>query len=231
MYLPANSIKSIFDAAPTPAGSPIQVIGLQEQRVFLEALRDDIKKANRDCKPELTAAGRGTSLLRINFDVDTRQTRGSYWDSMQLQIEFKDNVPIIIAGYSHHLHLPFVNIDQIWDLIDRLRKKMLEKLAREQKQKKLKDLKTRSIEAQVEILAARLHFAYRLERKHTKVVLVVELDARQSLYVDIPLGKLQDTLDRLEPLIGQVRELYGEGLRFKIGLSPYGDFHKPKPVE
>ena len=231
MYLPSSSIKSVFDAAPTPKGSPIQIVGPPEQRAFLEGLCKEIKDASRDCKAEITPAGRGTSILTISFEVDAKQSRGSYWDSMRLQIEFKDNSAIIIAGYSHHLHVPFVNIDQIWDLIDRLRKKMLEKLAREQKQNKLKELKTRSIEAQVEMLAARLQFAYRFERKHTKVVLVVELAARQSLFVDIPLGKLQETLDRLESLIGQVRELYGEGLRFKIAQSPYGEFVQPKPVE
>lgn len=231
MYLPSNSTKAVFDAAPKPAGSPVQIVGQPEQRVFLESLCKEIKDANQDCKTEMTQAGRGTNILTISFEVDGKQSRGSYWDSMRLQIEFKDNSPIITAGYTHHIHVPFIHIDQIWDLIDRLRKKMIEKLAREQKQKKLKDLKTRSIEAQVEMLAARLQFAYRFERKHTKVVLVVELDARQSLFVDIPLGKLQETLDRLESLIGQVRELYGEGLRFKIAQSPYGEFVQPKPVE
>ncbi len=231
MYIPSNTIRSVLASAPTPTGSPIQAVGINEQRAFLEKLCKEIKDAHRDCAPEMTQAGRGTNILTINFEVDAKQSRGSYWDSMRLQVHFKDNSPVITADYSHHGQIPFVHIDQIWDLIDRLRKKMLEKLAREQKQKKLKDLKTRSIEAQIEILAARLQFAYRLERKHTKVVLVVKLDARQSLFVDIPLGKLQETLNRLESLIGQVRDLYAEGLRFKIAQSPYGEFLQPKPVE
>jgi hypothetical protein len=231
MYLPNSSVKAVLDAAPKPIGAPVRIVDLNEQRAFLEALSQDIKDANRDCKAEITPAGRGTNILAIVFEVNAKQSRGSYWDSMQLQVQFKDNEAIIVPSYSYQLQLPFVNIEQIWDLVDRLRKKMLEKLAREQKQKKLKELKTRSIEAQIEILAARLQFAYRLERKHTKVVLVVQLDGRQSLYVDIPLGKLQDTLDRLESLIGQVNDLYGEGLRFKIGASPYGEFQQPKPVE
>lgn len=234
MYLTSKAFQSIFNAVPPPKEDLIRVVGDQEQRELLERWCKEIENAKNDCNAQLVRITYG-SKPQMCVDVTIRGPSDARYytsyGSQQLRLKFVHDILRVGAGYTDHLTMDLANIQQFWQIVDGIKKKMLELKAREQKQKKIRDLKTRSVEAQVEDLAQRLQFAYQLTRKHTKVVLAIELDTRQSLLVDIPLGKIQQTMERLESLIQQVKVLYGEGLRFKIAASPYGHFQRPKPVE
>jgi hypothetical protein len=235
MYLPNGALKSIFNAVSVPTnGDPTRVIhvsGEKEQREFLEGWCKEIENAKNNCSAHVTPASHGKPQMTVDVHIDTPSRYSVYSSSHSLRLTFVNDELRVGSIYAHNLYIALTNIEQLWQLIESLRKKLNERNAREQKQQKIRDLKTRSIETQIEDLAQRLQFAYQLTRKHTKVILAVKLDPQRCLFVDIPLGKIQETIERLESLIEQVRVLYAEGLRFKIAQAPYGHFQQPKPAE
>ncbi len=111
-----------------------------------------------------------------------------------------------------------------------LRERMLEQRGRDQKREKIRKLKERSIEAQVEALAARLGFSYALHPLHTKVKLVVRLDKTYALVVDVPYARIQAALAELPPLLDKVRDLHRTGARFKIERCLGHRFRDPRPA-
>ena len=98
---------------------------------------------------------------------------------------------------------------------------------REQKREKIRKLKERAVETQIEGLAARIGFAFALEPMHLKVKLIVRLDAQNGLYVDIPYKGADEVVAGLPPLVETVRKLVGRGARFKVLGSAYVRFREP----
>ncbi len=230
MYLPQNSSKAILQGLPKVEDKPIRISGEKQQRKFLAQWRKEIIAARQDCSAELETSYESKPYLSINVEINARHL-SEYQSSEEIELKFIKDVLHVSVGYSSQLGRPIAKLEQVWHVVEGIKKKLRERNARAQKQQKIRDLKTRSVEMQVEDLAQRLQFAYQLTEKYTKMVLVVELDDQRSLYIDIPLAKIQETLDGLETLIREVKELYIQGLRFKIALSPYGKFEQPKPVE
>jgi hypothetical protein len=123
---------------------------------------------------------------------------------------------------------PLSGAEQLRRLFATLRERMHEQHRREQKRDKIRKLKERSIEAQVDAIAARVGFAYVLRPMQTKVKLVVRLDGQSGLAVDIPYGRIQEVLEGLPALVEKVRDLYGQGVRFKLVSTLYvRDFRDP----
>jgi len=231
MYLSRSAEKAIVQAAHRPDEPPFQVADPSKQRELLADWSEQISRAYAHCTPRISPPLEGILRLSIYVRVDAPAARYHDTNYILLDLQFVDHVLCYWGGSPRDIKVPISGIDHVFRLIDGAKKRLLELRANEQKQKKVKELKTRAIETQVEGLAQRLQFAYRLKRMHTKVVLIVQLDKRQSLFVDIPLGKIQQSIDRIEPLVRHVRELYDEGLRFKIAVSPHGDFRQPNPAE
>jgi hypothetical protein len=130
-------------------------------------------------------------------------------------------------GYQNE-GVPLSGVEQLRRLLSVLRDKMLEERRREQKRDKIRKLKERAIETQIEALATRMRFAYLLEPMRNKVKLVVRLDDQNGLFVDIPHGRIQDVIAGLEKLIETVLELYRCGARFKVtSVAHLGRFRDP----
>lgn len=233
MSLPSPTIKKIIANLPARTAPAIRVQGEREQREFLEEWRREIEKADRACKVQMDQFSYRGPQMNLYLISNAQGATGSTYGRNELQLFFDKDVLLLRAGYTADHKLPLSSLDQMWEFLDAFRVKLIEKAGQVQKQQKVRDLRARSAELQIEDLAQRLQFAYQIIRKQIKVVLVVQINAQRSLYIDIPLGKLQETIDRLEGLILHVRNLYDEGLRIKIAAPPYGHFQmpKPKPVE
>jgi hypothetical protein len=110
-----------------------------------------------------------------------------------------------------------------------VRERLHTQLKREQKRDKLRKLKERAIATYVEALAARMGFSYALENMHNKVKLVVKLEGRNGLHLDIPHGRFQQAIDEMPPIIEAVQELYARGARFTVASTArVGSFRSPK---
>lgn len=230
MYLPQSSIKAVLQGLPKIEDKPIHISDEKRQREFLEEWCKEIVEARQGRSAHLATTYEHKPYLNVNVEINVAHL-SRYQRSEEIRLKFINDVLHLSVGYMGDFQHPIAKLDQVWHVVEGLEKKLHERSARVLKQQKIRDLKTRSVEAQVEDLAQRLQFAYQLTKKHTKLVLVVKLDDQRSLYVDIPLAKIQETLDGLETLIREVKELYIQGLRFKIAQSPYGKFQQPKPVE
>ena len=113
--------------------------------------------------------------------------------------------------------VPLSGAAELLRLLGAIRERLLEQQRKAQKREKIRKLKERSIESQIDALAARRGFAYALQPMQLKVKLTVRLDDQNGLFVDIPYGRIQEVIADLEPLIEKVRELYRSGVRFKLG--------------
>ena len=210
---------------------PIRIVEEKQQQSLLESWCHHIENTQRNCSAQLGNFSRNTHQLSIFIKDVSFMSEGYYPMSEQLHLQFKDGALRMGFGYRMNREVPVTSLEQVCQTIESVAKKLQARGARRKKHEKIRDLKARSVEAQVDEIAQRLQFEYQVMRKHTKLVLAIALDEDRCLFVDIPLGKIQETIERLEVLIQQIKALYGEGLRFKIEGKPYGEFRKPKPAE
>jgi hypothetical protein len=153
---------------------------------------------------------------------------GSYRYREDLHVFFTGDVLQIASGYGRAEHGPLGGLPHLRRVVAGIRERLHTRLKREQKREKLKKLKERAIATHVEALAARMGLSYALENMHNKVKLIVKLDERNGLFLDIPHGRFQQAIDEMPPIIEAVQEIYARGVRFTIGSTVHvGSFRSP----
>jgi hypothetical protein len=153
--------------------------------------------------PRPATGFRRSSTLEVFFDGDELRVKGRVDE---------DDEPTSGEGR------PLSGVEELGRLVSRLRDRLLAEHAEEQKRVKIQSLKERAVKTQVAALAERMRFSYAFKAMATKMKLVVRLDPKVALYVDIPHKSAQPVIDKLEDLITVAREVYlsGGGARFKV---------------
>lgn len=226
------TLKALVEASRRPDEPGLLVPAGPRQKETLETLREAIRDESPqahisqwDKRPVLLA---GVEVPRVN---DTRSYYGYYRHADSVRVFFVGEELRATGTYSLEEGVPLAGEAQLRRILESLREKLVEEQRREQKRAKIRKLKERSIETQIEALAAEMRFAYALRRMHTKVKLVVRLDDQNALFVDIPHGRIQEVIPELPPLIETVRDLYRSGARFKVASSlGIGRFREPGPA-
>jgi hypothetical protein len=219
------------------------------------ALKPLIKASRRPDEPPVRVPpGPGQQALKKEIEGEDADAHFSTWDKRQVLVvqaqlpgrdsvygygfRFSDSAYVLFAGDELHVAarfgeegVPLTGAPHLRRLLAAVREVLLAQRKQQQKRDKLRKLKERSIETQVDAIAARMRFAYVLEPMHKKVKLTVRLNARSGLEVDIPHGRIQETLAELPKLIGEVRAIYGPDATFKVVATAHvRHFREPGPA-
>lgn len=220
-----QSLKWIIEGSRLPSDTPVIVPRAQQQQHMKDLLQ------------ELTAAGiqahdagRAQEPTLV-VDIDPQRRLNHYYQHLYLSFS-KDEVRQIDANWSSAAGTPLSSVDQLKGILRKAEERIALEHARNLKRAKIRRLKERSIETQVEELARRLKFSYALEPMHTKLKLYVRINIQDTVVVDIPLKTLQESIDRLESLLASVRELAEVGLRFQMTRTAYvRNFKEPDSAQ
>ena len=226
MSIPDSALKSLIDASRLPGEAPLRVPPGPEQARQLEALKSAIQPENPDAH---LSKWSGAQALLVQVRIPVEGTYPSYRDSLSLQVTFAGDTLQVLVGYRGD-GVPLSGANQLRRLCAAVRERLLAYWRREQKREKIRKLKERAIETQIEALAARMRFAYALRPMRSKVKLIVRLDRQNGLIVDIPHNRIEEIIAGLEPLIETVRALYGHGARFKVAGVDGRGFREPPPA-
>lgn len=143
-----------------------------------------------------------------------RSRYGGYSGDDQLTVLFKNGK--LGVQHSYYEPIPLASPDALIQLKPKALERYLTWKREWLKRKKLLEFKTSAIQNTVRVLAQELQFDYQLSTLQTKLVLLVRLDERNGLNIDIPLKSFQSVLSNLKAAITAIRSLYEQGLRFKM---------------
>jgi hypothetical protein len=226
MRTPAE-LKSLVKASLVEGELPLRVppgpAQLAELSSLQEALRAETAAADLS-----TWDKRQVLILRVQAPSPDGVWR--YGGSASLNVYFTGDALQVSQGYRTE-GAPLTGLPQLRRLVAAVYERLVQQRRREQRRDKLRKLKQRAIEAQVEVLAARHGFAYAIEPMATKVTLVVRLDAHNGISIDLPHKRAEEVLADLPKLLDNLRALYRTGVRFKVISTRYvRDFREPRPA-
>lgn len=194
------------------ASEPDVVVPRPQQLAHLKELCQTIEAAGVEC------AGPGSErdpVLRIDPDQHQRLDYSPY----HLLISFsKEGLRELSTGYSGG-GVPLTSVAQLLRVLKGADERIAREVTLKQRRDKIRGLKRRAIETQIEALARRMGFAYMLSPMHTKDKLYVRLNPRDTVVIDIPHRTLQEAIERLEPLLRAVRDLVQVGLSFQLART------------
>lgn len=160
---------------------------------------------------------RSKTLCR--FTIPEPNTGGQYWRSDELRLEYDDECRLTIHSYRFRESNQSAIVSDI-DEIKTFVRLVLERYARRQagakKREKVRDFKSKAIIAQVKKLAKQEKFDFATTNDTVKLRLFVKLSKHELIEISVPFKQFEKVLPKLRATIQSLRELYAEGLRFKI---------------
>lgn len=94
------------------------------------------------------------------------------------------------------------------------------------KRQKVREFKVQAIIAQVKQIAVEDQFEFFTENDMVKLKLSVRIDENQVIQINIPFNRFQEVLSKLRSIIASVREVYQQGVYFKIKLISSWDLNR-----
>ena len=160
---------------------------------------------------------RSKTLCR--FTIPEPNTGGQYWRSDELRLEYDDKSRLTIHSY----RMRESNQSAIVSDLDEIKvfvRHVLERYARRQagakKREKVREFKSKAIIAQVKKLAREEKFDFATTCDTVKLRLFVKLSKQDLMEISVPFKQFEKVLPKLRATIQSLRELYAEGIRFKI---------------
>ena len=168
---------------------------------------------------------RSKTLCR--FTIPEPNSEGSYWRKDELRLEFDAQGRLTIHSYKHResQHSALVSDwEEIKTFVKHVRERYARRNAAARKRERVREFKSKAIIAQVKKLAKEEHFDFATTYDTVKLKLYVKLADHELIEIYVPFKQFEKVLPKLKATIQNLRELYSEGLRFKmqpIGRLPW----------
>ncbi|QDV45404.1 hypothetical protein Enr13x_52830 [Stieleria neptunia] len=160
---------------------------------------------------------RSKTLCR--FTIPEPNSDGHYWRSDELRLEYDSDSRLTIHSYrfreSQHSAL-VSDLDEIKTFVRHVLERYARRHAGEKKREKVREFKSKAIIAQVRKLAKEEKFDFATSGDTVKLKLFVKLSKHDLIEISVPFKQFEKMLPKLRVTIQSLRELYAEGLRFKI---------------
>ncbi|WP_182867572.1 hypothetical protein [Stieleria mannarensis] len=160
---------------------------------------------------------RSRTLCR--FTIPEPNMAGQYWRSDELRLEYDSESRLTIHSYrfreSQH-SAPVSDIDEIKTFVRHVLERYARREAGAKKREKVREFKSKAIIAQVKKLAKEEKFDFATSGDTVKLKLFVKLSKQDLMEISVPFKQFEKMLPKLRVTIQSLRELYAEGLRFKI---------------
>ena len=160
---------------------------------------------------------RSRTLCR--FTIPEPDSGGHYWRSDELRLEYDDDCRLTIHSYRFREsnQSAFVSdVDEIKTFVRHVLQRYARRQAGARKREKVREFKSKAIIAQVKKLAKQEQFDFATTNDTVKLKLFVKLSKRELIEISVPFNQFEKVLPKLRATIQSLRELYAEGLRFKI---------------
>jgi hypothetical protein len=221
LKLPQPSIRKLF-REDFAGRQPIQVdrAKLPDESKHWESLLRQIEGVHVTRHPG-DKDSRSRTLCR--FTIPDEQSDGDYWRSDELRLEYDDEGRLTIQSYQRRsrCHAALVSdVDEIRTFVRHVRQRYNRRHAAAKKREKVRQFKSKAIIAQVKKLAKDESFDFATIQDSVKIRLFVKLSPRDMVEISVPFKQFEKVLPKLRATIESLRELYKEGLRFKV--SPVG---------
>jgi len=122
----------------------------------------------------------------------------------------------LTLGYSYAKEAVVSNIAEIETFIAACQAQLDRQAALANKRQKVREFKTQAIIAQVKQIAAEDQFEFFTENDRVKLKLSVLLDKNKIIEINIPFSRFQEVLPKLRSIITSLREVYQQGVQFKM---------------
>ncbi|MCA9140524.1 MAG: hypothetical protein KDB00_27320 [Planctomycetales bacterium] len=160
---------------------------------------------------------RSRTLCR--FTIPEPNTGGQYWRSDELRLEYDSESRLTLHSYrarESELSAVVSNVDEIKMFVRHVLAHYARRQAGAKKREKVRDFKSKAIIAQVKKLAKEERFDFAASGDTVKLRLYVKLSNYDLMEISVPFKQFEKMLPKLRATIQSLRELYAEGLRFKI---------------
>ncbi|OYP36832.1 hypothetical protein [Rhodopirellula sp. MGV] len=193
----------------------------------------DRSKLHQEAKrwQELIAKIDGCKLTKHPGDRDTRShtlcrfgipepdSDATYYRNDELRLEYDDERRLTLKSYDYPNppHTAVVSdLDEIKTFVRHVLERYAKKAAAAKKREKVRLFKSKAIIAQVRKLAKEEQFDFATTNDTVKLKLYVKLAPHEMIEIHVPFKQFEKVLPKLRSTILNLRELYSEGLRFKM---------------
>ncbi|MCD0463614.1 hypothetical protein [Roseiconus lacunae] len=164
---------------------------------------------------------RSRTLCRFtipNPDSDDQYLRR---DELRLEYDSEKRLTLHAYRYRESQQITMVSsVDELKNFVRHVLERYARRSAAENKREKIRGFKSRAIVAQVKKLAKEEQFDFAATTDTRKVKLFVKLANHEMIEIQVPFKQFEQVLPKLKSTILHLRELYAEGLRFK--MQPVG---------
>jgi hypothetical protein len=224
----SQSVKAVLRATPAAEGEEPVRVPAGAQRAALEALRVQIAGASADA--HISTWNKATTL-----QVPIALPRGR-----DDPYSFPDRVYVFFSGEEMQVAqevgpsgVPLAGAPHMRRIIEAVQERLRDQRGRLRKREKLRGLKARFIETQIEAIAARAGVKCTVHPRATRVEARVTFGSRawEGITVHIPYGRAEEVLAELPAIFTAARELYRRGERaratFTFEVRSYPRTEKP----
>lgn len=153
----------------------------------------------------------------------------SRWSHYDFHLLLNDKYEMAIE-YSYHDAAIVSNIAEIEAFIAACQEQLDRQAALLNRRTKVRQFKAQAIIAQVKQIADEDNFEFFTENDTVKLKLFVRLSKDSAIEIHIPFKQFQEVLPNLRSIIASVREVYKQGVKFKISqVNNWHDSHWIKP--
>ncbi|MBK8534258.1 MAG: hypothetical protein IPL59_03540 [Candidatus Competibacteraceae bacterium] len=150
-------------------------------------------------------------LCTFSFD-DPNDSWHSCYDFGLLLNDRKE----LMIGYSYGKAVVVSSLAEIEAFIAACQAQFNRQAALANRRQKVREFKAQAIIAQVKQIAAEDRFEFFTENDTIKLKLSIRLDKNQAIQINIPFNRFQEVLSKLRSIIASVREVYQQGVHFKM---------------
>lgn len=193
-----------------------------QQKTFISSLKLKLKNIK----------GVETSYYHSNLDNDPDKlcyfsVHGDeefryYWHDSFIVKFNPDNILIIERHYDHDNSVKVYQVEQIDSFIEELKDRYDKQKMLRLKKQKINTLKQQAIIAKVKEFAKEDQFDFRTQGYGTKLKLMIRIEERQVVEIDVPYKEFQEVLKEVRSIVQSIRELQKSGLTFRLKSNSGG---------
>ncbi|TWT48111.1 hypothetical protein Pla22_51120 [Rubripirellula amarantea] len=217
MKLPTPSIRKLFrEHFPGERPLKIPMTNLsatartwQEKVIALEGTLLSNHPGDRD--------SRSRTLCR--FTIPDPHTASLYLRRDELRLEYNNDHELIVKAHANTKSQIVASVSDLSEIEGFVRSVLAQYARRHalaKKREKVRGFKSKAIVAQVKALAKEEQFDFATESDTQKLKLFVKLSESHLIEIHVPFSQFEKNLPRLRATISSMRELYSNGLRFKV---------------
>ncbi|MCC9601069.1 hypothetical protein LOC67_10975 [Stieleria sp. JC731] len=183
-----------------------------------QAVVDGIEGCNRTKHPG-DKDSRSRTLCR--FTIPEPESDRSHWRSEEFRLQYDEEWHLTLHSYCGHVGTSQVkttvsDVDEIKQFVRHVHQRYARQKASAQKREKVRQFKSKAILAQIRKIAKEEGFDFAATQDTVKVKLFVKLASHEMIEMHVPFKQFEKVMPRLKTTIQDLRQLYSEGLRFKM---------------